>query len=192
MSKPARSSLFDPALIQPAVFEAFRKLDPRVQWREPGHVRGPGRRGPHNRFHNRTLEPLQFSDHALALVHAALRKLRGSDGQGRGKAQAATLRRIAHDHDGAPAGEWTEEKIAACDLRKGDTAVCEANDIIPGDGEVIDGIASVDESAITGESAPVIRESGGDRARSPAAPASLKRPHRHASPASRETRLSIA
>ena len=56
-----------------------------------------------------------------------------------------------------------EEKVAAPELKKGDVVVCEAGDIIPSDGEVIDGIASVDESAITGESAPVIRESGGDR-----------------------------
>src|SRR5207302_1493268 len=56
-----------------------------------------------------------------------------------------------------------EERVPGTQLRKGDLIVCEAGDIIPGDGEVIEGIASVDESAITGESAPVIRESGGDR-----------------------------
>ena len=55
------------------------------------------------------------------------------------------------------------EKVPASDLRKGDVVLVEAGDFIPGDGEVIEGIASVDESAITGESAPVIRESGGDR-----------------------------
>ena len=57
----------------------------------------------------------------------------------------------------------TEERVPAAALRKGDCVVCEANDLIPSDGEIIEGIASVDESAITGESAPVIRESGGDR-----------------------------
>ena len=56
-----------------------------------------------------------------------------------------------------------EERVAASALRKGDVVVAEAGDLIPGDGEIIEGIASVDESAITGESAPVIRESGGDR-----------------------------
>ncbi len=60
-------------------------------------------------------------------------------------------------------GDGREEKVASADLRLGDRVVCEAGDVIPGDGEVIEGIASVDESAITGESAPVIRESGGDR-----------------------------
>jgi K+-transporting ATPase ATPase B chain len=60
-------------------------------------------------------------------------------------------------------GSGKEEQVAASQLRVGDRVVCEAGDVIPGDGEVVEGIASVDESAITGESAPVIRESGGDR-----------------------------
>ena len=84
--------------------------------------------------------------------------------EGRGKAQADTLRKtktetVAHrlKHGGR------SEDVAASQLRQGDTVVCNPGDIIPGDGEVIEGIASVDESAITGESAPVIRESGGDR-----------------------------
>src|SRR6185312_10144141 len=88
--------------------------------------------------------------------------------EGRGKAQADALRRT---RSGTTArrlldpGDWTgaEEQIPAPQLRPGDRVVCEAGDIIPGDGDVIDGIATVDESAITGESAPVIRESGGDR-----------------------------
>jgi K+-transporting ATPase ATPase B chain len=84
--------------------------------------------------------------------------------EGRGKAQADALRRTRTDtparrlRDGG-----TEEAVAAAQLRAGDRVVCEAGDVIPADGDVIDGIASVDESAITGESAPVIRESGGDR-----------------------------
>ncbi|HEY4002380.1 MAG TPA: potassium-transporting ATPase subunit KdpB, partial [Candidatus Xenobia bacterium] len=88
--------------------------------------------------------------------------------EGRGKAQADALRktktdtmarRIASGHQ----DDRQEERVPATELRKGDLIVAEVNDIIPGDGEVIVGIASVDESAITGESAPVIRESGGDR-----------------------------
>src|SRR5262249_56072087 len=59
--------------------------------------------------------------------------------------------------------DGTEESVAAGDLAKGDVVVCKANDVIPSDGEIIDGAASVDESAITGESAPVTREAGGDR-----------------------------
>ncbi|MFE9173904.1 potassium-transporting ATPase subunit KdpB [Streptomyces kebangsaanensis] len=80
--------------------------------------------------------------------------------EGRGKAQADTLRRaktdaVAHRIDGT--------EVPGTELRVGDLVVCEAGDVIPGDGDVVEGVASVDESAITGESAPVIRESGGDR-----------------------------
>ena len=84
--------------------------------------------------------------------------------EGRGKAQADTLRRMRSETEARrllPDG--TEERVAAAELAKGDLVVCEAGDLIPSDGEIIEGIASVDESAITGESAPVIRESGGDR-----------------------------
>ena len=84
--------------------------------------------------------------------------------EGRGKAQADTLRRMRAETEARrllPDG--TEERVAASALAKGDLVVCEANDLIPSDGEIVEGIASVDESAITGESAPVIRESGGDR-----------------------------
>jgi K+-transporting ATPase ATPase B chain len=84
--------------------------------------------------------------------------------EGRGKAQADTLRKMRSETEARrlrPDG--TEERVAASALVKGDLVVCEANDLIPSDGEITEGIASVDESAITGESAPVIRESGGDR-----------------------------
>jgi K+-transporting ATPase ATPase B chain len=84
--------------------------------------------------------------------------------EGRGRAQAASLRRA---RSGITARRLTEggheEPVAGADLRVGDLVVVEAGDVIPGDGDVVEGIASVDESAITGESAPVIRESGGDR-----------------------------
>jgi potassium-transporting ATPase ATP-binding subunit len=83
--------------------------------------------------------------------------------EGRGKAQAETLKK-ARKQTNARKIEGDKEKIIPADaLRKGDVVVCESGDIIPADGEVIDGVASVDESAITGESAPVIRENGGDR-----------------------------
>jgi K+-transporting ATPase ATPase B chain len=84
--------------------------------------------------------------------------------EGRGKAQAETLRKMRSETEArrlAPDG--SVELVPAASLAKGDLVVCEANDIIPSDGDIIEGIASVDESAITGESAPVIRESGGDR-----------------------------
>lgn len=83
--------------------------------------------------------------------------------EGRGKAQAASLRRMRKETTARKLVNGREEQVPASVLRKGDIVVCEAGDLIPGDGEVIEGIASVDESAITGESAPVIRESGGDR-----------------------------
>ncbi len=83
--------------------------------------------------------------------------------EGKGKAQAESLRKSRQDIYARCIRNGNEEKIPACELKKGDVVVCEAGDTIPGDGEVIEGIASVNESAITGESAPVIRESGGDR-----------------------------
>jgi K+-transporting ATPase ATPase B chain len=89
--------------------------------------------------------------------------------EGRGKAQAATLRKskadtIAHRlRYWSPGTEGTREDVRAPELQQGDIVIVEAGEIIPGDGEVVEGIASVNESAITGESAPVIRESGGDR-----------------------------
>ena len=84
--------------------------------------------------------------------------------EGRGKAQADTLRRSRKETTALlrrPDG--TTEEIPSTQLRAGNLAVVEAGQVIPGDGDVIEGVASVDESAITGESAPVIRESGGDR-----------------------------
>jgi K+-transporting ATPase ATPase B chain len=89
--------------------------------------------------------------------------------EGRGKAQAQTLRRMRKETaarrlvDYQPGVAGREEQVPASDLRKGDVVVIEAGQLIPGDGDAVEGIASVDESAITGESAPVIREAGGDR-----------------------------
>jgi potassium-transporting ATPase ATP-binding subunit len=83
--------------------------------------------------------------------------------EGRGKAQAATLRKMRKQTNARRLVDGREEEVPASTLKKNDVVVVEAGEIIPGDGEVIEGIASVDESAITGESAPVIRESGGDR-----------------------------
>lgn len=84
--------------------------------------------------------------------------------EGRGKAQAASLRAARKDTIARRLRtDNSEERVAATELRVGDRVVCEAGDVIPGDGAIVEGVASVDESAITGESAPVIRESGGDR-----------------------------
>lgn len=83
--------------------------------------------------------------------------------ESRGKAQAASLRKTKTECYAKQEREGIEIKVPESELRKGDIIICEAGDIIPADGEVIEGVATVDESAITGESAPVIRESGGDR-----------------------------
>jgi K+-transporting ATPase ATPase B chain len=83
--------------------------------------------------------------------------------EGRGKAQADTLRKTKTETMARRMRNGRDEMIPATQLRRGDSVMCEAGEVIPGDGDVIEGIASVDESAITGESAPVIRESGGDR-----------------------------
>ena len=161
MSQP--SSLFDPALVRPAFFESFKKLDPRVQWRSPvmfvvllGALVTSAITCVHFNSFNLQISlwlwfTLLFANFAEAMA------------EGRGKAQAETLRRLRTTTMARRLTNGEEEKVPASDLRKGHLVVCEANDLIPGDGEVIEGIASVDESAITGESAPVIRESGGDR-----------------------------
>ncbi|CAM5318906.1 potassium-transporting ATPase ATP-binding subunit [Streptomyces narbonensis] len=83
--------------------------------------------------------------------------------EGRGKAQADTLRKAKTDTVARRLTKTGEEQVPGTELRIGDLVVCEAGDVIPGNGDVVEGVASVDESAITGESAPVIRESGGDR-----------------------------
>jgi len=83
--------------------------------------------------------------------------------EGRGKAQADSLRKSRTQTKARKLVNNKEELVLANDLRKGDIVICEAGDVIPADGDVVEGVASVDESAITGESAPVIRESGGDR-----------------------------
>ncbi len=82
--------------------------------------------------------------------------------EGRGKAQAEALRKMRTKTSARRLQDGVETEVSAGELRKGDLVVCTAGDIIPGDGDVVEGVASVDESAITGESAPVIRESGGD------------------------------
>lgn len=165
-------SLFDPALVRPALIGALRKLDPRAQIRNPVmFVVYVGSAFTTALWFARpdgfTLAvalwlwfTVLFANFAEALA------------EGRSQAQAASLRGLkrktwAKKLDGAfkpgtprTAMRWLP--IEAESLRKGDVVLIEAGDTVPADGEVIDGVASVDESAITGESAPVIRESGGD------------------------------
>jgi K+-transporting ATPase ATPase B chain len=179
MSSRKSLTLFDAALIGPAVIDAFKKLGPRTQLRNPvmfvvyiGSILttllwiqswvGKGEAAP-GFILAITLwlwVTVWFANFAESLA------------EGRSKAQAASLRalkqtvsakKLAQQSSGLRDGnrsKWTA--MPASSLVKGDTVLVEAGDVVPADGEVIEGIASVDESAITGESAPVIRESGGD------------------------------
>lgn len=171
--KNAPKSLFDPAIMKRAAGDALKKLDPRLVAKNPVMfvvevgsaittyywIKGLVTHDGSALFVGQVSLWLWFTVFFANFAEAMA--------EGRGKAQADTLRKAKTDAvarrlaGGNLKGE--EERVAGTQLRKGDLVVCEANDVIPGDGEVIDGIASVDESAITGESAPVIRESGGDR-----------------------------
>ncbi len=166
-------SMFDRALVVPALFDSLRKLDVRTQWRNPVMfvvyvgsifttvlwIQALGGAGEAPAWYILAVTiwlwfTVLFANFAEALA------------EGRSKAQAATLRGLkqtvfAKKLANAKA-RATPSSVRADALRKGDIALVEAGDIIPADAEVIEGAASVDESAITGESAPVIRESGGD------------------------------
>ncbi len=156
--------LFDRDILRHAVIDAVRKLDPRVQVRNP--VMFVVLIGTVITLLESAAHPSVFSWSvtvwlALTVLFANFAE---AVAEGRGKAQADALRKMRSDTEARrlrPDG--TEQKVAAAELIKGDLVLCEAGDIIPSDGEITEGIASVDESAITGESAPVIRESGGDR-----------------------------
>ncbi|HEX8464333.1 MAG TPA: HAD-IC family P-type ATPase, partial [Abditibacterium sp.] len=169
MTPKKSASMFDPAIVRRAAGDAFKKLDPRIVAKNP----------------------VMFVVYVGAIVttYLWLKDLFGQTGnalftgqislwlwftvlfanfaeaiaEGRGKAQADTLRKAKTQSNARRLRDGKEEIVAASELRKGDIVVCEAGDGIPGDGEIIEGVAAVDESAITGESAPVIRESGGDR-----------------------------
>ncbi|MFE3225116.1 potassium-transporting ATPase subunit KdpB [Nocardia sp. NPDC059228] len=170
--KPKRgvsAGLFDPKMLVKSLPDAVKKLDPRIMWRNPVML---------------IVEIGAVWSTILALVHPTFfawaivvwlwltvifANLAEAVAEGRGKAQADTLRKAKTDTiarrlvNWSPGARVVEEQVAAPDLQRGDYVVVEAGQVIPGDGDVVEGIASVDESAITGESAPVIRESGGDR-----------------------------
>jgi K+-transporting ATPase ATPase B chain len=167
----AAASLLDPSILVPAVGDTFRKLHPRLMIRNPvmfvvevvatlttvlllrDLFTGGARLGFTFQIVLWLWITVLFANFAEAVA------------EGRGKAQAATLRKARTETTAkrlrANSGAWDE--VAASALAIGDLVLVEAGDLIPSDGEVVEGIASVDESAITGESAPVIRESGGDR-----------------------------
>jgi len=171
MTRPT-PTLFDPALVRPALADALRKLDPRVQWRNP--VMFVVYVGSAFTTALAAARPDGFTVAVAVWLWFTVLFANFAEAlaEGRSKAQAASLRGLkkktwakklegAYRHGEArSAMQW--HPLEADSLRKGDTVLIEAGDTVPADGEVIDGVASVDESAITGESAPVIRESGGD------------------------------
>jgi K+-transporting ATPase ATPase B chain len=162
--------LLDPKMLWKSTPDAFKKLDPRVQLKNPvmfvvevGAALSTGTAIAHSSIFNWTIVVWLW----LTVVFANLAE---AVAEGRGKAQAETLRRtkretVARRLIGWQPGqtELREDAVPGTQLQLGDFVVAEAGEIIPGDGDVVEGVASVDESAITGESAPVIRESGGDR-----------------------------
>jgi K+-transporting ATPase ATPase B chain len=158
-------SLFDRQIVRQAAVDSFKKLDPRTQLKNP--VMFVTLIGALLTFQQLFTSPEPFGyvlQVALWLLFTVLfANFAEAVAEGRGKAQADTLKRARTQAFGRRLRDGREEKAAATDLRKGDLVVCETGDIIPADGDVVEGIASVDESAITGESAPVVRESGGDR-----------------------------
>jgi K+-transporting ATPase ATPase B chain len=164
------SSLFDKEIMRRAVKDALRKLDPRTVAKNPVMFVVEVGSALTTLYCLKALvthsnDLLFTSQVTLWLWFTVLfANFAEAMAEGRGKAQADSLRKAKTEtHARKLSNGSREEIVPATSLRKGDTVVCESGDIIPGDGEVIDGIASVDESAITGESAPVIRESGGDR-----------------------------
>ena len=159
-----QGGLLDPAQLGRSVPDALKKLDPRTLYKNPVMF---------------IVEVCAVFTTVLAVINPStfawlivvwlwlttvFANLAEAVAEGRGKAQADALRRAKTDTVARRLlADGTEESVPAPQLQQGDRVVCEAGDTVPGDGDVIDGIASVDESAITGESAPVIRESGGDR-----------------------------
>jgi K+-transporting ATPase ATPase B chain len=182
--KPAARSLFEASIVKPAIIDAFKKLNPRLMAKNPVmfvvevgtalvsvlYLADLARGRPvDSKLIIQLIVWLWFTVLFANFAEAVA--------EGRGKAQAATLRKMrtttnAHRTrraDGTALGvtsgdgrAWGET-VPATDLRKGDLVYVRAGDLIAADGEIVEGIASVDESAITGESAPVVRESGGDR-----------------------------
>jgi K+-transporting ATPase ATPase B chain len=165
-----RISIWDPDIVRHATIDSLKKLDPRVQIKNPVMfivevgsllttivvvqelVSGAG----HSLFTGQVAFWLWFT-----VVFANFAEAMA---EGRGKAQADTLRKTKTETVANRLGPGNQiEKVPAASLRKGDVVMVHAGEFIPGDGEITEGVASVDESAITGESAPVIRESGGDR-----------------------------
>ncbi|MFH9612585.1 potassium-transporting ATPase subunit KdpB [Streptomyces pratensis] len=156
--------LFDPGQLVRSFPDAVRKLHPRVMVKSP--VMFVVLIGSVLTTVLAVLDPTDWFGWAITAwlwLTTVFANLAEAVAEGRGKAQADTLRKAKTDTVARRVIGRNEERVSGTDLRIGDLVVCEAGDVIPGDGDVVEGVASVDESAITGESAPVIRESGGDR-----------------------------
>jgi potassium-transporting ATPase ATP-binding subunit len=168
-NKRVQGGLLDPKMLWKALPDALRKLDPRTLWRNP--VMFIVEIGAVWSTILAVADPSWFAWLVVAWLWLTVlfANLAEAVAEGRGKAQAETLRKTKTATMARRLIDWTpgapgrEEEVAAPLLQQGDVVVVEAGQTIPGDGDVVEGIASVDESAITGESAPVIRESGGDR-----------------------------
>jgi K+-transporting ATPase ATPase B chain len=168
VAKSEKRNLFDPAIVRVAVRDSFAKLNPRLQAKNPvmfvvlaGAVLVTALLVRDVASGQQVLFNVQI---ALWLWFTLLfANFAEAMAEGRGKAQAEALRKGKTEMTARRLGKKGEEIVPATALRKGDRVVVETGQAIPGDGTVVEGIASVDESAITGESAPVIRESGGDR-----------------------------
>ncbi|MGX7677390.1 potassium-transporting ATPase subunit KdpB [Jatrophihabitans sp. DSM 45814] len=168
------AGLLDPKMLWKALPDAAAKLDPRTLYKNP--VMFIVEIGAVFTTVEAIANPSVFAWLIVVWLWLTVlfANLAEAVAEGRGKAQAESLRRAKTDtlarrlirtkgSSDRTAYQGQEELVPAPQLQQGDWVVCEAGDVIPGDGDVIDGVASVDESAITGESAPVIRESGGDR-----------------------------
>src|SRR6476619_297628 len=168
-AKRVQGGLLDFRMLWKAMPDALRKLDPRTLWRNP--VMFIVEIGAAWSTVLAVIDPSWFAWLIVVWLWLTVifANLAEAVAEGRGKAQAESLRRaktatMARRLTGwSPGAPAVEEEVAAPLLQQGDVVVVEAGQVIPGDGDVVEGIASVDESAITGESAPVIRESGGDR-----------------------------
>src|SRR5258707_15182839 len=162
--------LLDPKMLWKSLPDAFKKLDPRVQVKNPVMfvVEIGAALTTYTAITNSTV--FNWTIVAWLWLTVVFANLAEAVAEGRGKAQAETLRRTKRETVARRLIGWTAgqtqiriEEGPGTQLTLGDYVVVEAGEIIPGDGDVVEGVASVDESAITGESAPVIRESGGDR-----------------------------
>jgi K+-transporting ATPase ATPase B chain len=169
MAKQASPSLFQHELVGAALRESFTKLNPKILIKNPvmftveigtlvmvlltAYIAATGDTSQGSFGYNLAVTLILFVTVLFANFAEAI-------AEARGKAQAESLRKTRQE---TPARLTDGRTVSSATLRKGDLFVCEAGDLIPSDGEIIEGLATIDESAITGESAPVIREAGGDK-----------------------------